>query len=392
MGRKQASASLMLLQQTTSSSQPLPQFLILIGIAIVIGCLLNSERQVLATVQSIHVAVAAEEGHRLQHITQQQDQSLEVVWLASFPNSGTSYTLRLVQSATKTLTANNYGVEQKNHLEAIDTAHNSTGPYWAYIDVDPNDAKTERQKASKYVLTKTHCGGRCVNCYPRYYLQSFQSFRDACFATTRPVENPTPQLPFDSSHYSSEDVSKVIHLIRDPVDNIVSRYHNWRFNNAQQGDGTITEFRQWCSKLHAKTKKDESKMEVWGEELWGILKDVPCATDFFRYVQWHNMALATFRDLDLEHLVMYYEDYESKWETTKETLLNFIDLKQEERAIATPFVGGKHYRNHFTTDELARIRQGIQLMSSRSTWTRLQHYFDDTKGRSTAAGIVVRRA
>lgn len=59
------------------------------------------------------------------------DQSPHIAWLMSFPNSGTSYTLRLVQTS---------------------------GPYLRQ--------QTANELPKTYILTKTHCGGRCVHCIP----------------------------------------------------------------------------------------------------------------------------------------------------------------------------------------------------------------------------------
>lgn len=65
----------------------------------------------------------------------EQPQPLEIVWLMSFPNSGTSYTTKLIRHVSLTSTASNYGNENiglsGDSLPVY--ADQPTGPYW----VDP---------------------------------------------------------------------------------------------------------------------------------------------------------------------------------------------------------------------------------------------------------------
>ena len=69
----------------------------------------------------------------------------------SFPNSGTSYTLRIVRQLSNTTAATNYGIEY------LDPATNSSvlwgnrtkGPFLTYPDLP---------LPKIFLLTKTHCG------------------------------------------------------------------------------------------------------------------------------------------------------------------------------------------------------------------------------------------
>ena len=87
----------------------------------------------------------------------------DVAWLMSFPNSGTSYTMRLVQAVSNTTAATNYAEECKQDSEGrVATLFESpSGPYLRQQILSGGMPLPKR-----YILTKTHCGGRCVHCIP----------------------------------------------------------------------------------------------------------------------------------------------------------------------------------------------------------------------------------
>lgn len=81
--------------------------------------------------------------------------SLQIAWLMSFPNSGTSYTSQFIRKVTGTKTATNYaelrlsrqvllGLESKESIPVFDDQ--PTGPFWT----DGNETQLE----SGFVLTK----------------------------------------------------------------------------------------------------------------------------------------------------------------------------------------------------------------------------------------------
>ena len=87
----------------------------------------------------------------------------DIAWLMSFPNSGRSYTMRLVQAVSNTTAATNYAEECKQDSESrVATLFDSpSGPYLRQQVLDGGMPLPKR-----YILTKTHCGGRCVHCIP----------------------------------------------------------------------------------------------------------------------------------------------------------------------------------------------------------------------------------
>jgi hypothetical protein len=128
-----------------------------------------------------------------------------LIWLMSFPNSGTSFTSRLVRHVSNLSTASNYG------LESIDNATNSSlplyqqGPYWTNLDAP---------HPTEYVLTKTHCGGKCDVCGPSHWLENPHSFKVACLSGSGLVRGRRVDVRYDEAL-----VKKAVHLIRNPFDN-----------------------------------------------------------------------------------------------------------------------------------------------------------------------------
>ena len=111
-----------------------------------------------------------------------------------------------------------------------------------------------------YILTKTHCGGTCFGCPPQKYLQTQQQFQNSCLSGDYRKDGTTERTNYDPSI-----VSKAMHLIRDPFDNIVSRFHlkrnamthagdmEWlaKYSNSREG------FRDFCDFVNTRN---------WGKE------------------------------------------------------------------------------------------------------------------------------
>jgi hypothetical protein len=85
----------------------------------------------------------------------------KIVWLMSFPNSGTSYTSQLVRDTTYTVSASNYADEtpsgQEGFLEPV-YEDQIQGPFW----IRPEDTPIDYEEPSQYILTKvrnqtSHC-------------------------------------------------------------------------------------------------------------------------------------------------------------------------------------------------------------------------------------------
>ena len=86
----------------------------------------------------------------------ESQQRPKMVWLMSYPNSGTSYTMTMVGKATNRATASNYGREVTDPPTPNVPLYPGqwNGPFYR-----PNPRKP---LPTDYILVKTHCGGTCI--------------------------------------------------------------------------------------------------------------------------------------------------------------------------------------------------------------------------------------
>jgi hypothetical protein len=116
------------------------------------------------------------------------------------------------------------------------------------------------------------------------------------------------------------------------------------------------------------------KQAGWiSEDIEKLMKEVPCSADFYRYVQWHNLALELTHKMDVPSHTIYYEDYTTAFVETTDALFQFLDLPMVGEPAS--FAKGKTYRNYFDDDEITAIGRLIQAMASSELWTQLQRYF-----------------
>lgn len=311
------------------------------------------------------------------NLDQQGKHLLEVAWLMSFPNSGTTYTNHLIQSYTNTTTGTNYGKEQSEKNESISIFPDSIdGPFFRY----PSWSLPPR-----YILTKTHCGGNCDDCQKhdnKKYINTTEGFDKACRSGKRIFNNT--EVP---TTYSRDIPKRAIHLIRDPFDNIVARLHlkqrNWRlkhkgtkyterlsvYNDTKEG------FRAYCEFRDLQSFKREFHQRVLSHELLLYAKEVPCYAEFITYTRWHNLAIQLLEKKSFPVLTLFYEDYALDWDKTVKQILKFIQLTPAQGAKAEKFVLGKHYDEFYGEKEKLAAKKLVQELASAELWDLLQRYF-----------------
>lgn len=129
----------------------------------------------------------------------------EVAWLMTFPNSGTTYTLQLIQQYTNTTTATNYGNEQGLHGTSV--------PIHPWMENGPFPRYPDRNLPPRFILTKTHCGGTAMSPNPIDYVETDRSFEIACRSGNRIINDTKVD-----SIYGIDIPKKAVHLIRNPFD------------------------------------------------------------------------------------------------------------------------------------------------------------------------------
>lgn len=270
----------------------------------------------------------------------------------------------MVRHATRLNTASNYGEEDVvgNSIPVFEDQ--PEGPFWT----KRKDGKA-LGKPNKYILTKTHCGCRCEVCGPSSYIESTWHFRQQCLTGHR-KECIGGKKQLIDVQYSPDRVAKAVHLIRDPFDNIVSRFHLELSTFKRGYNDTATGFRDFCMHLNDQFDTEERNSMFW--PMMKKLRDIPCRADFFRYMEWHNLAFTTTEDLGIETLVVHYADYTVDYDATSRKILEFLEL--DAVAAPTPFIEGKAYSDYFTESEKNTVRKVLKELASQATWREIQRY------------------
>jgi len=207
--------------------------------------------------------------------------------------------MHLIRRATNLTIASNYAVEGVPGKPSIMAMDDEAGPVLV-----ADDEPTE--KGSGLILTKTHCHGYCSLC-ARGYIHNPRSFELGCRTRIRNVEMENGTIVSETGEYDAAIVKKAIHLFRHPLDNIVSRFHHEAKEAKAQGDAQFelafpndkNGFQQWCSAMD----QDRYLFHAWPFSVDGHLKDllreVPCYSEFFKYVQWVRTWVLCNRSMSL---------------------------------------------------------------------------------------------
>jgi hypothetical protein len=287
--------------------------------------------------------------------------------------SGTSFTIHLTRESSNTTTATNYALEGdiKDQFPppVINTSEN--GPFLELI-------RDRHTNIPKYILTKTHCGGFCSDCPPQWYIETPRSFQTQCQTGRRAIKTDRG-FRTKLVTYNASLVKKAIHVIRHPLDNIVARFHLMykRFEEEKPDPAWLAKypynsigFNKWCA--------DQDKMFHLSQYRWvdqtlaDTFASVPCHQEFFRYVQWHNLAFTVSRDMGLPTLIIYYHDYSEDLETATKRLLAFLELPRVSEGIE--FSHGKEYRDYYSAEQRAAVKAMIKEQSTAETWHYLKAY------------------
>ena len=305
----------------------------------------------------------------------------KLAWLMSFPNSGTSYTITMIKKVTGRNTASNYGSESRGEdgMSVSVLAQNGTAalgpPFW----INPT-SRTLSRPSKGFILTKTHCGSRCNNCSVSKYVENHALFLQHCLEGRYNIKGENGQLKEVLGSYNKALVKRAVHLIRDPFDNVVSRFHlhyknlvkNNKTDYIAAYPRTREGFQRFCSDMGKRYYSEEVQSKIY-MNVFDTVKNVPCHADFYRYIQWHNLAFITTWDLNIPSMIVHYENYTDNFNKTKDTLLAF--LGQDGVYDAPKFVTGKTYRDYYTVDEVNAVSVMFSKLALEKTWLNTKHYF-----------------
>merc|ERR1719329_1750572 len=189
-----------------------------------------------------------------------------LAWLMSFPASGSLFLKSTIQASTHRSVASNYGNAFMHPNGEIVRDQYASIPIFSDRPNGPF-LFSELPLPESYALSDTHCGGHCTDCYPGRYLKGPNQFREDCLTTAKfdpelARSNPGGD-PFEYQTYDPRLVKKSIHLVRNPYDNIISRFNEeYKLANAK-GNRAFTKsypynsagFHKWCDYQGKKIQK-----------------------------------------------------------------------------------------------------------------------------------------
>ena len=217
---------------------------------------------------------------------------------------------------------------------------------------------------------------------PESFVETTRTFLRSCLKGRRGYfPEGTNEITTVGVRYNPDLVKKVIHVFRNPLDNTVARFHLDRKIMARKNADWLKDypnnkegFRRWCIHLNAISADVLSSLRWIDSSLEEAMKNVPCITEFYRYVQWHNLAFAATSDLEVPNFVLHYEDYSSRFEEVTSELITFLEL--EKVGEAPEFIDNKKYDEYYTPQEKRAISVFIKEFASKPTWRQLKHYLD----------------
>ncbi len=311
-----------------------------------------------------------------------------IAWLMSFPNSGTSFTMTMVARSTNKSFATNYGNEviapdEDNSISIY--PRRPEGPYWPGYS---GKQHTPRDLPDKFVITKTHCGSRCSKCGPDEYIETTEEFLTKCASGHALMKPGSKRRTYDVT-YPQERVQRAIHLYRNPMHNLIARYHlehrhygykndtKWQKDHSNDSEG----LHKWCE--WTRETYEEEDMKFFGKDK---IPNVTCHGEFYKWTQWHNLAHESIELMreggpnkgprrDVPVLKVFYEDYNTDFNGTATGILDFLELKQV--APFREFKSRKDYGGYFTTKELVAIKGLVKSVAIEATWNDVQHYFSN---------------
>eukprot|EP00984_Skeletonema_dohrnii_P020572 scaffold10046_cov93-Skeletonema_dohrnii-CCMP3373.AAC.2 len=351
----------------------------------------------------------------------------KIALIMSYPNSGTSYTSKLVRQASGTTTATNYGMEglisTTDHKSVPVYDYSLDGPYWLHpptksiddgVEIEGEDKQQTKREVlpipppTASILTKTHCGIRCTHCPPLMYVESEETFFQRCLSGARKVPDKSKNSKLDNNKkneklyykkefvtYSPNIIHSAVHLIRNPFDNAISRFHHelkehaknptkyqsWMDRYPRNSLG----FRKWCNDentMYGAYERDHFNWTKYGysSDITKYFEGVSCHAEMVRYALWHALAIRTAERLDVPVMYVYYEDYANDLEGETTKLLSFLNLTrsvdEEGNQVKLPEFRQSDYADYFTLEERAATSELIgRVMKDEKGIELLDRYF-----------------
>lgn len=326
----------------------------------------------------------------------------KLLWLMSYPESGDSFVIKTLQTASGMTTATNEGnvfINSANEEYVLDTypsvpiyADRPNGPF-LFSDLPV---------PSELIVTNTHCGGTCTDCPVDDFVIASDDFYMSCArAAIFDPANKDPAQRVRSVQYNPKLATRAVHLLRNPFDVVVARFHREYRRRAQEDDFAFTAafpynrdgFSAWCASVSEDLdpKRVSTRHTSGSDELEDrdyvfaeAQETVPCFSEFYKYVQWHNHAARVLANYNGNHghlsedgagvFALHYEDFLHNFDGAVDSLLRFARLpRANERVERLHF---ERY-DYFTAEEKDVAKEFMSKLMNRYSRDLLATYLSD---------------
>lgn len=292
--------------------------------------------------------------------------SPELVWIMAYPNSGTTYTLALMEQVTKSSMATNYQGDVLQPVPDVPIYDDQPqGPFWRGL--------ADKPLPETSVLVKTHCAGYKEK-PAEVFDMDLSTYVRHCGRTT--ILNPNAKEN-DDGWYDTRGVRKAIHVVRSPFDNLIARFNNYHFKQDRRGKHPFEKnregFRAFCRKRDAEFDK-KYRRSTMSSTVKRLAKRTICHDNVIAYVLWHNRAFEAIDYMKLDTMQIRYEDYEDKFDDTLSNLLTFLDLPEKGEPLE--FYSGHHYDDYYTEEDRKNVHALAKELASERTWEAIRQYFE----------------
>lgn len=261
-----------------------------------------------------------------------QNEDVNVAWIMTYPGSGADFMTRLVDAAVN-----------------------------------------QRTRHAYYYYAQTYC----ANVLDRsdIPLESFSPTPEDFFQ--RCVDNA--QFNMDQ-----EIIKRTVQLIRDPMDNVVVRYHQQHFNQDTSQEKDTVGFQLWCADTDGRFVIGEEDKRFYSPRAEDLSKSIPCHAEFFQYVQWHNNAIAMKNFVSTEHYMIHYGSFRDNFEQTAAAFWDFLRLPSAmpSKDESMPKFQFSNYRDYYNAEQVLMIRDFVKEFATEETWRELERYFPNENGES----------
>jgi len=295
----------------------------------------------------------------------------KAAWFMSFPESGAPYFLHLMHMSSGLSTATNFGhllmrsdgsLYLHENQDSVEIYEN--GPA-LYTDWLPHP--------KEYIATRTHGTGYCLFCHPKEYF--YTDFFWGSAKGTKILNGKRAVL-----QYNAAQVDRMIHIVRDPFDNVVARFYSWvslmrisQPNTVQNYPLDANGFKSWCQ---AQDKGYEKVEMAWlPQRVRDIAKDVPCRQEFIKYARWHNNAFLLNRNKNIDTIIVKYEEYVDDMEKTVTRVNAHLNLPLIRTDMQMRIDNGIHnFKGFYSDAEVKATTRFLRNLVFPSMWYHMQHY------------------